>query len=62
MRTDAAIMEAKKARLVALGYPWPESLNDKSRVWLDAEIRAMTPKTKPDRPKSPLAHQSKPLA
>jgi uncharacterized protein YjhX (UPF0386 family) len=31
-----------KARLVSLGYPWPQSLDDKSIAWLEAEIRAIS--------------------
>ncbi len=32
-----------KAKLVSLGYPWPENLEAKSIAWLEAEIRAITP-------------------
>jgi hypothetical protein len=31
------LLKAKKDRLIALGYPWPEQLE-----WLDAEIKCMT--------------------
>jgi hypothetical protein len=51
MRTDTPLMKAKKAKkaeLVALGYPWPENLDDKSLAWLDTEIRAMTPRPDPE--------------
>jgi hypothetical protein len=52
MRTDTPLTNAKKAKkaeLIALGYPWPENLDDKSLFWLDTEIRAMTPKPDPGR-------------
>jgi hypothetical protein len=32
-----------KAKLLALGYPWPEHLVGKSRSWLQTEIRLITP-------------------
>lgn len=48
MRIDTPLMKAKKAKLIALGYPWPENLDDKSLFWLDTEIRAMTPKPDPE--------------
>ena len=32
-----------KAKLISLGYPWPENLEAKSIAWLEAEIRAITP-------------------
>jgi hypothetical protein len=32
-----------RAKLVSLGYPWPQSLDDKSIAWLEGEIRAITP-------------------
>lgn len=31
-----------KAKLLSLGYPWPENLEGKSIAWLEAEIRAIT--------------------
>jgi hypothetical protein len=39
------LVNAKKARLIALGYPRPEHLDDKGPVWLDSEIAAMTAKS-----------------
>jgi hypothetical protein len=50
MRPDTPLVKAMKAKLIALGYPWPEYLNDKTLEWLDSEIRAMTPKR--DHPKA----------
>jgi hypothetical protein len=41
---NSSIREASKAKLIALGYPWPESLESKNLIWLETEIRAMTPK------------------
>jgi hypothetical protein len=38
---DASIEELK-ARLLTVGYPWPEGLMDKSRSWLETEIRMLT--------------------
>ena len=32
-----------KAKLVCLGYPWPENLEAKSIAWLEAEISVITP-------------------
>jgi hypothetical protein len=32
-----------RAELISLGYPWPQSLDDKSIAWLEDEIRAITP-------------------
>jgi hypothetical protein len=32
-----------KAKLISLGYPWPQNLDDKSIAWLEIEIRAITP-------------------
>ncbi len=32
-----------KAKLVSLGYPWPDNLEAKSIAWLLAEIRAIAP-------------------
>jgi hypothetical protein len=32
-----------KAKLISLGYPWPENLEAKSIAWLEAETRAITP-------------------
>jgi hypothetical protein len=55
MRPDTPLVKAKKAKLIALGYPWPENLNDKSLEWLDTEIRVMTPK--PDPQNTPSAHR-----
>jgi hypothetical protein len=40
---NRAAKEAKKAELIALGYPWPDSLDDKSVSWLVAEIVATAP-------------------
>jgi hypothetical protein len=37
-------MAATKAKLIALGYPWPEHLEDKSLSWLEQEIRDPAPK------------------
>jgi hypothetical protein len=34
-----------KAKLVSLGYPWPDNLEAKSIAWLEAEIRAIAPLT-----------------
>jgi hypothetical protein len=48
MPADTPLLKAKKAKLRALGYPWPEYLDDKSLFWLDTEIRAMTPKPVPE--------------
>ena len=31
------------AKLISLGYPWPDNLEAKSIAWLEAEIRAITP-------------------
>lgn len=31
-----------KARLISVGYPWPDNLEAKSIAWLEAEIRALT--------------------
>jgi hypothetical protein len=50
MRPDTPLVKAMKAKLIALGYPWPENLEGKSLEWLDTEIRAMTPKR--DHPKA----------
>jgi hypothetical protein len=47
MRLDTPLVKAKKAKLIALGYPWPENLEGKSLEWLDTEIRAMTPELDP---------------
>jgi hypothetical protein len=38
------LVNAKKAELIALGYPWPEYLDDKGLLWLDSEIAAMVAK------------------
>ena len=35
--------KSPKAKLVSLGYPWPEHLEAKSIAWLEAETRAITP-------------------
>ncbi len=32
-----------KAKLITLGYPWPEDPEAKSIAWLEAEIRAIAP-------------------
>jgi hypothetical protein len=32
-----------KAKLISLGYPWPDNLEAKSIAWLKAEIRAIAP-------------------
>jgi hypothetical protein len=32
-----------KAKLISLGYPWPENLEGKRIGWLEAEIKAITP-------------------
>jgi len=47
MQDDTPLIEAKNAKLIALGYPWPENLNDKSLEWLDTEIRETTPTADP---------------
>jgi hypothetical protein len=44
MRLDTPLVKAKKIELLALGYPWPDSLAGKRLSWLDAEIKSMTPK------------------
>jgi hypothetical protein len=31
------------AKLISLGYPWPENLEGNSIAWLEAEIAAITP-------------------
>jgi hypothetical protein len=45
---DAPLLRAKKAKPIALGYPWPENLEGRSLSWLEAEIRDMTPKPDPE--------------
>jgi hypothetical protein len=45
MRPDTPLVKAKKAELLTLGYPWPDSLAGKRLSWLDAEIQSMTPKS-----------------
>jgi hypothetical protein len=42
------LVNAKKAKLIALGYPWPEYLDDKGLVWLDSEIAAIAAKSPAD--------------
>lgn len=37
-----AFEKCLKAKLVSLGYPWPENLEGKSVDWVEAEIRAIT--------------------
>jgi hypothetical protein len=32
-----------RAKLLSLGYPWPEFLESKSVDWLEAELKAITP-------------------
>lgn len=42
---EAAKMPLEKylrAKLISLGYPWPDNLEAKSVAWLEAEIRAIT--------------------
>lgn len=39
---DTPIRELKE-RLLGLGYPWPDNLARKSRSWLEAETRLITP-------------------
>jgi hypothetical protein len=41
--TEAPREEYLKAKLIGLGYPWPEHLETKSIDWLEAEIRVITP-------------------
>jgi hypothetical protein len=41
--SDAERKQSLKAELLALGYPWPDHLEDKSKSWLEAEIRAIRP-------------------
>jgi hypothetical protein len=31
------------AKLISLGYPWPDNLEARSIAWLEAEIRSITP-------------------
>ncbi len=38
---ETPILKIKKARLIALGYPWPEHLHGKSLAWVEAELRTM---------------------
>lgn len=45
---NPSVREASKAKLIALGYPWPENLESRDLTWLEAEIRAMTPKLPPE--------------
>jgi hypothetical protein len=42
--SDAESEQSLKAQLLTLGYPWPEHLEDKSKSWLEAEIRVMSPR------------------
>jgi hypothetical protein len=42
--SDAESRQSLKAQLVSLGYPWPDHLEDKSKSWLEAEIRAIRPR------------------
>jgi hypothetical protein len=52
MQSDP-IKEALRAKLLSLGYPWPENLEGKSIRWLEAEIGALkagTEKPEDDRP------------
>jgi len=32
-----------KAKLISVGYPWPDNLEAQSIAWLEAEIKAITP-------------------
>jgi hypothetical protein len=32
-----------KVKLISLGYPWPDNLENKSTAWLEAEIQSITP-------------------
>ena len=41
--SDAERKQSLKAELLALGYPWPDHLEDKSKSWLEAEIRGIRP-------------------
>jgi DNA-binding PadR family transcriptional regulator len=34
------------AKLISLGYPWPDNLENKSTAWLEAEIQSITPALK----------------
>jgi hypothetical protein len=48
---DAAKIPLKKylkARLISLGYPWPDNLETKSIAWLEVEIRVITPAASDD--------------
>jgi hypothetical protein len=42
--SDDESKQSLKAQLVTLGYPWPDHLEDKSKAWLEAEIRAIRPR------------------
>jgi hypothetical protein len=54
MSPDAALVKAAKAKLLALGYPWPDNLDGKNLSWLEAEIRAMTSEPNPEVAKRPF--------
>jgi hypothetical protein len=41
--SDAERKRSLKAELVTLGYPWPDHLEDKSKSWLEAELRVIRP-------------------
>jgi hypothetical protein len=49
-------LEALKAQLLSLGYPWPENLEGKSIRWLEAEIGALKAGT--EKPEDDRASQT----
>jgi hypothetical protein len=44
---NAGPLASTKAKLIALGYPWPENLENKSLSWLQEEIRDIAPTSDP---------------
>jgi hypothetical protein len=40
---DSKLKAFLKAKLLSLGYPWPENLEGKNITWLKAEIDAINP-------------------
>jgi hypothetical protein len=49
---DPVVVASLQNRLLDLGYPFPRSLDGKSRAWLEMEIRALTKPRKKNRPAS----------
>jgi hypothetical protein len=45
--------DALKTRLLQLGYPWPENLDDKGVEWLETEIEAIKPMDDKSNDRSP---------